>query len=408
MRLAMVFHVALKEILSTLRDRRAIISSLLIPLLILPVLMLGLPLLLGGLFEREQSTVSEIAIEGLSYLPESLKENLEAQNIAFVEATDLESLVREGDFQVALSVASDFQAKLANQEKAELTLYSKRGNLRSELNAAKIADAVDSYSASIIQERLELVGLSQEDLEPISVVTTDASSEAERSSGQLAWLIPFFIAVWTLAGGQVTALDATAGEKERGTLESLLVSPVRRVEVVVGKFLATLAFGLAASIMAILGYIVGGVVLRALFLNRLGDDAGELVAIMGGSLQTTPLSIVLLLLSALLLAALIAALLISITSFARTYKEAQSYVAPLSFIMIIPAIGLQFSDFFGTNILVYCVPIMNALILMDDIVKGQAALLPVLVTWASLAAFSVLLLDFAYRSFKREGVIFRT
>jgi len=240
------------------------------------------------------------------------------------------------------------------------------------------------------------------------VITTDASSEAERSSGQLAWLIPFFIAVWTLAGGQVTALDATAGEKERGTLESLLVSPVRRVEVVVGKFLATLTFGLAASVMAIVGYIVGGVVLRGLFLNRLGDDAGELVAIMGGSLQTTPLSIVLLLLSALLLAALIAALLISITTFARTYKEAQSYVAPLSFIMIIPAIGLQFSDFFGTNILVYCIPIMNALILMDDIVKGQAALLPVLVTWASLAAFSVLLLDFAYRSFKREGVIFRT
>ncbi len=404
----MVFHVALKEILSTLRDRRAIISSLLIPLLILPVVMLGLPLLLGGLFEREQSTVSEIGIEGLSYLPESLKENLEAQNIAFVEATDLENLVREGDFQVALSIASDFQTKLANQEKAELTLYSKRGNLRSELNASKIADAVNSYSASIIQERLELVGLSQEDLEPISVITTDASSEAERSSGQLAWLIPFFIAVWTLAGGQVTALDATAGEKERGTLESLLVSPVRRVEVVVGKFLATLTFGLAASVMAIVGYIVGGVVLRGLFLNRLGDDAGELVAIMGGSLQTTPLSIVLLLLSALLLAALIAALLISITTFARTYKEAQSYVAPLSFIMIIPAIGLQFSDFFGTNILVYCIPIMNALILMDDIVKGQAALLPVLVTWASLAAFSVLLLDFAYRSFKREGVIFRT
>jgi len=107
----MVFHVALKEILSTLRDRRAIISSLLIPLLILPVVMLGLPLLLGGLFEREQSTVSEIGIEGLSYLPESLKENLEAQNIAFVEATDLENLVREGDFQVALSIASDFQTK---------------------------------------------------------------------------------------------------------------------------------------------------------------------------------------------------------------------------------------------------------------------------------------------------------
>lgn len=408
MRLDLVFHVARKEILSTLRDRRAIISSLLIPLLILPIIMLGLPLLLGGLFEREQSTTTEIPVTGLSNLPAELRLSLEEQNIEFLEKTDLETLVREGEYQVALSIPDGFEASLAKAEQPSLTIISKRGNLRSELNAEKIENAVDGFAQNIIAKNLENAGLDLEILNPITIETQDASSEAERSSGQLAWLIPFFIAVWTLAGGQVTALDATAGEKERGTLESLLVSPVRRVEVVVGKFLSTLTFGLAASVMAILGYVLGGIVLRSVFLKQLGDDAGEIVAIMGGSLQTTPLSIVLLLISALLLAALIAALLISITTFARTYKEAQSYVAPLSFLMIIPAIGLQFADFFAKNPLIYLTPILNALILMDDIVKGKAELIPILLTWASLAAFSVLLLDFAYRSFKREGVIFRT
>ena len=408
MRLGMIFHVARKEILSTLRDRRAIISSLLIPLLILPVIMLGLPLLLGGLFEREQSTVTEIPVIGLANLPNDLKLSLEDQNIRFIEETNVEALVREGDYQVALNVPDKFEASLSAGEQVTLTLYSKRGNLRSELNAEKIEDAVETFSESIIEEELKEAGLTLDVLNPITVATQDASSDAERSSGQLAWLIPFFIAVWTLAGGQVTALDATAGEKERGTLESLLVSPIRRVEVVVGKFLSTLTFGLAASVMAILGYVLGGVVLRSVFLKQLGDDAGEIVAIMGGSLQTTPLSIVLLLISALLLAALIAALLISITTFARTYKEAQSYVAPLSFLMIIPAIGLQFADFFAKNPLIYLTPVLNALILMDDIVKGKAEFLPIVLTWLSLAAFSALLLDFAYRSFKREGVIFRT
>ncbi|MEI2421595.1 ABC transporter permease subunit, partial [Arthrospira platensis SPKY2] len=95
-------------------------------------------------------------------------------------------------------------------------------------------------------------------LEPITVVARDASTEAERSSGQLAWLIPFFIAIWTLTGGQMTAIDATAGEKERGTLEVLLVAPVRRAEVVFGKFLAVVLFGLSAAVMAIVGFILGG------------------------------------------------------------------------------------------------------------------------------------------------------
>ena len=408
MRLKLVFHIARREILSALRDRRAMVSSLLIPLLILPLIMLGLPLLLGSLFEREQSSISEIAVTGLDYLPADLKTSLEAQNIRFVETHDLETLVRDGAYQVALAIPEDFIRRLEAGEKANLTLISKAGNLRSELNAAKIESAIDSYSQGIISNRLNAAGLSADVLEPIAVSTLDASSDAERSSGQLAWLIPFFIAVWTLAGGQVIALDATAGEKERGTLEALLVSPVRRIEVVVGKFLATLAFGLAASVMAIIGYVLGGALLRSLFLNRLGEDAEEIVQVLGGSLATTPLAIFLLLITALLLASLISSLLLSISMFARTYKEAQSYVAPLSFVMIIPAIGLQFSDFFGSNIIVYLIPILNALILMDDVVKGQVTLLPVLASWVSLLGFSTLLLDFAFRSFKREGVIFRT
>src|SRR5690606_39668933 len=112
-------------------------------------------------------------------------------------------------------------------------------------------------------------------LEPVTIQTVDASTSRERSSGQLSWLIPFFIAIWTLAGGQMTAIDATAGEKERGTLESLLVAPVRRSEVVVGKWLATMTFGLTAALAAIAGYLVGGMVMRNAFLPRMGAEGGE-------------------------------------------------------------------------------------------------------------------------------------
>jgi sodium transport system permease protein len=409
----MIWFVTSKELLSTLRDRRAIVSSLLIPLLVLPLIMLGLPFALGSFFEREQSNVSEIAVAGLENLPDELKTLLEQNKDNKLSLTPVDTLqppialIQADKYPLVLEVPKTFSQDLA-QNKANLKLYSKAGNTRAQLIASKVQDAVDKFRTSLVAQRLKQVGLDEGVLEPVTVETIDASSQAEKSSGILSWLIPFFIAVWALAGGQVAAIDATAGEKERGTLEALLVSPVRRAEVVVGKFLATLAFGLLASLMAIIGYVSSGLLLRSVFSTRLGSSGDSVVNVLGGSLDVRPLSLLVLVLTALFLAALIASLLMGITLFARSFKEAQSYVAPLSFLFIFPAIGLQLADFFGKNPLIYLVPILNALLLMNEVVKGRIELLPILYTWASLIAFTALLLDFAYRNFRRESVIFRT
>jgi sodium transport system permease protein len=410
MRPRMILAVAVKELLSTLRDRRAIVSSLLIPLLVLPLIMLGLPFALGSFFEQETANVSEIAVAGLENLPPELVDLLKKESIAITETKNPQSskqLIQEGRYAVALNVPATFADDL-EQNTASIELYSKAGNVRAELIAGKVENAVATFRTSLVAERLRQAGLDESVLEPVILETIDASSEAEKSSGVLAWLIPFFIAVWALAGGQVAAIDATAGEKERGTLEALLVSPVRRSEVVVGKFLATLAFGLTASLMAIIGYVVSGLLLKILFSNQLGESGSAIVETLGGSLDVRPLSLLVLVLTALFLASLIAALLMGITMFARSFKEAQSYVAPLSFLFILPAIGLQLADFFGQNPLIYLVPVLNALLLMNEAVKGRTELVPIVLTWVSLSVFTALLLDFAYRSFRRESVIFRT
>jgi sodium transport system permease protein len=407
MNIRTVWHIVKKEWLSTLRDRRAMISSLLIPLLILPVMMLGLPLLLGGLFEREQATTTNIGVLGLEYVDPELKTLLEKQNLQLISSQQPQQDVLQGIFEIGLDIPETFQSDLQSNQ-ATLKLYSKKGNLKSELNASKVEEAVDQYRQSLVKAKLEQQGLAENILEPITIETIDASTKAEKSSGQLAWLIPFFIAIWTLTGGQVTAIDATAGEKERGTLESLLVTPVKRIEIVLGKFLATMGFGLAASSMAILGYVLSGLLLKRLFSSQLGEDGNELVSILGGNFAVTPLRLLLLLLSALLLSGLIASILISVSVYARSFKEAQSYIAPLSMVMVLPAVGLQFADFFGSNPWIYVVPILNVLLLMNDVVRGKLELLPLLLTWGSLIGFTVLLLDVAYRNFRREGVIFRT
>ena len=408
MRLNYVTRVAQKEILSTWRDRRAIISNLLIPLLILPLVMLGLPLIIGGLFQREQSTITELAVSGLEFMPEALQEAIEKENLQLVSVADPLSALQAGAFDLGLIVPAEFKDALANNDTPELELLLKPGSLKSSFNASKLERAVAVFKDALIAERLQGLGLSTGLLSPFEVTQVNASSPAERSSGQLSWLIPFLIAIWTLSGGQMAAIDATAGEKERGTLEALLVSPVRRSEVVLGKFLATLLFGLSAAIMAIIGYVLASSSVRYVANTNLGADAAVITELLGNAMSVGAGAIVLLVMSALLLAGLMAALLISITMFARSFKEAQSYVAPLSMIMILPAVGLQFADLLSLGWLFYTVPILNALLIMDDIVKGSMTLTNLLVCWGCLLGWIIVLLVFAQRSFSREDVIFRS
>ena len=408
MRWAFVRRIAAKEILSTLRDTRAIVSNLVIPLVLLPVVMLGLPLLMGGLFQREATTITELALQGAEHLPAELAAAIEAQAAVLVPVDDAEAAVRADRYPAGLIVEPGFAESIAGGGRGEVVIVVKEANLRAELNAGKLRSAVDAFRRGVVAERLVGAGIDPTVLEPVTVRTRDASTEAERSSGQLAWLIPFFIAIWTLTGGQMTAIDATAGEKERGTLEVLLVTPVRRGEVVVGKFLAVVTFGLSAAIMAIVGFVLGGTVLRRLFLPLIGEQGGEMAAMMGGTLTITPLTILLLVVSSVLMASVVAALLMSVTLFARSFKEAQTYVAPMSFLLIIPAIALQFKDLIGTGSFAYWIPVYNVMILMDDAVKGTTQLGPILTTWGTMVGLIAALLAFAFVSFRREDVLFRT
>lgn len=406
MRPGFVLHIASKEILSTLRDRRAILSNLLIPLLVLPFVMLGLPLVLGGVMQREGETVSELAVSGLENAPAELVTLIEAQNAVLTEVADPFEAVRSGDYQAGFSVPENFAERLEAGEGVPMSVYSRRGNMRSELNATKVTSAVRLYGQSLVAERLAAAGLDPAILEPVSVQAVDASTEAERATGLLSWLIPFFIAIWTLVGGQMTAIDATAGERERGTLEVLLVAPVRRAEVVVGKFLATMASGLTAAFMAIVGFLVGGLVLRGFVAGN--TELADVADVMGGQVSADPVVFGLLVLLAVMLSALTASLLISITTFAKSFKEAQSYVAPLSFVIIIPIFALQFADFLDFGPVIYLVPVLNVMLSMDEAIKGSAGGLTLALALGSSALYAGLLLLLAYGSFRREDVLFRS
>lgn len=405
MRLAMVWPVVKKEIRSTLRDRRAFAGSLLLPLLMFPLLILGVPLLLSRLHKRAEHTVSAIGVAGEADLPATLVKLLEARNVKLVEVSDPLTAVQQGDYQAALGVPGGFAQQIGQGKQVALTLYSKQGNLKSELASGRVRDALSVYQKEVGAARLKAVGLSEHILTPFSVTAIDASPKSKRGQGSAGWLIPFFIIFWMYIGGQATAIDATAGEKERGTLESILTAPIRRIEVVAGKFLAVMAFELAAALLSVLGYVASGLVLHVLKHHGfvlVSLNLGDALAFF------TPYAVIVIALSGVVAAAFLAALLLSICLFAQSFREAQAYLAPLSSVMLILLIALPLSNLLNFGPGIFLVPIFNILLVINEVVAGTPALAHVLLSSASMLVFASLLFIFALRNFQRESVIFRT
>ena len=411
LRWSFVWQVARKELLSTVRDRRALLSSILLPLLLIPLFTVGLPLLLTSALGGQGQERQRVGVIGT--LPAALHARLTTDaagevGVLLVPVSDPVKAVRDGTVQAVLKVTEPLPTR-AGQRAATVQLYAKLGNLKAESGViGKLRGVLNAYNSALVAADLKRRGVPADFLTPVRVQTIDASRPQEAASGQLAFLVPMFLLQFILAGSMATAIDSTAGEKERGTLEVLLVSPIRRAEVVVGKLLATSAAALTSAGFGLIGLLVSGVVSALLLRGGAGKLSGAMNSGgLGGQLSVTPGSLAVLALMALSAALLLSALLIAVSIFARSYKEAQTYITPITLLILLPAVALQFSDFIGRGPLLYAVPVVNAMVVILDVVKGvpntEAALLAVGVN----LLFTGLLVLLAVRSFGREQVIFR-
>ncbi len=415
LRPGMVWQIAARDLLTTLRDRRTLSATILMPLILIPLFTLGLPLLMGNLIGGQQQARQQLGVVGT--LPDGLRRALTTDEklpdgtvtragVELVPVTDPVRAVQDGTVEAALQAAGPLPAR-AGDGTGTLRLYAKLGNLRAQTGAySKVQDVVQQYNRQLTTARLKNLGLGADTLEPVRIQPVDASSAQEQRSGQLAFLIPMLMMQFILAGALATALDATAGEKERGTLESLLVAPVRRAEVVTGKLIATATTALTSAAFSVMGFLLSGLIMRAYQARQPGGVATFTQA-MGGQLTLSAGGVITLLGVAATTALLISSLIILIGIYARTFKEAQTYVAPINLLVVLPAVMLQFADFLKTGPALYAAPLIGGMLAILDTVKGGGepahAALAMLVNLAGTLLFSLL----ALRSFSREEVIFR-
>ncbi|MBO1436535.1 ABC transporter permease [Meiothermus sp. CFH 77666] len=391
-----ILMIARKELLSVVRERRVLFTTLVLPILIMPLLMFGPILLFGSAARQTQENVQKVGVVGV---PAAVLEQLRKARVEPVEIPNPQEAVQNREVEAALVF-----------ENGTYTLYGRLsgGATQSALVVEKVQGALRTYKDQLVAERLRARGIGTEVLEPFRLETKDASREQERAAGLFAFLIPYFLVVFIQMGGMPVAVDATAGEKEKGTLEALLAAPVPLIQILLGKGLAVFVMSLLSTLAAITGLLLGGAVFRNLFAAQLrAVQDGERAAQLGGALALDPLGYLSMLLTAVLFALLIIAIMISLGLYARSFKEAQSYMSPLMLVMIIPILFLQFSDFLKLQDWYFALPFVNVVLALDALVKGSATATQLVITWLSTLLFAGMALYLAYRNFQREDVVFR-
>jgi sodium transport system permease protein len=362
----------------------------------MPVLMFGPILLFGNAARQTQESVQKVGVVGV---PAVVLEELRKARVEPIEIVNPQQAVQNREVEAALVF-----------ENGVYTLYGRLsgGATQSALVVEKVQNALSTYKDQVVAEQLRAKGVSPEVLEPFQVETKDASREQEQAAGLFAFLIPYFLIVFIQSGGMPVAVDATAGEKEKGTLEALLAAPVPLVQILLGKGLAIFVMSLLSTFATIAGLLLGGGVFRNLFAVQIQavQNGGNAVQL-GGALALDPLGYLSIVLTAVLFALLVIAIMISLGLYARTFKEAQSYMSPLMLVMIIPILFLQFSDFLKLQDWYFALPFVNVILALDAIVKGAATTAQLGTTWVTTLLYAGMALSLAYRNFQREDVIFR-
>ncbi|MYC67633.1 MAG: ABC transporter permease [Acidobacteriia bacterium] len=386
---AALLVVLRKELVDGLRDRRSLISVL-APLALLPVLLfVGMSQATEAVERARQITVPVIGAEHASELTEWLDQQA---GIEIEQGPDQpREAVRNGEVDFVLVIPKDFAERFAKSETAEVEIILEGMDRGLDRAVGRVRDLIRGYSRGIADQRLIVRGISPEVARPVRVETIELATQQQRTA-MLIGFMPLILVMGIFVGGLQIAIDSTAGERERGSLEPLLVIPVPRLSIIGGKWLAATAFSLAS---AVLTAALMGIGLEYSPLQRLGlrlELDGGVMALMVAAIVPLAFSVT--------------ALQMVVATLARSYKEAQSYV---SFLMLLPMLPLALTMNSPIEDATWrlLVPVLAQQQLIQGAIGGEGvALVDFGVTVLMAAAFAGVCLWLTSDLFRRERIVF--
>lgn len=405
MKLVTIGIVYRKEMLDMLRDRRTLISMIVVPLLLMPVLIFGMAAMAAKLIDRAQRESAAIMLLGAQHAPSLAEQLRETEGFEVVPpAGDYARRIEDKELRAAVEFPPGFEEQLSTDEQPSplrVKIYHYEGELRSTFAVRNLQEILRDYRDRVVEQRLAARQLSPDILEPFKTEEENVASPEKVGGARLGGLIPYIVILLSLTGAMYPAIDLTAGEKERGTIETILASPVSRGALAAGKFLAVLTASLATVLLS-LASMVGTMTLVAPmgdFRTRSGAplfqfafSAKAIAAVLGMILP---------------LAVMFSAALLAIALLAKSFKEAQSYISPLMIVVILPAVAAVLPGI-ELDARLSLVPILNVSLVSKDILTGTYQWNYIAIIFVSSCVYAAAALGIAAAAFKRESVLFRT
>lgn len=397
--MAQVTTIWLKELRDNFRDRRTLTTALLMPLLIMPLILIGTFKLSESQVKSAQKKVALIGVAHEVDAPTLVRALNTAPNMRVVKFSgSYQQAIEAGTINVYLDVPADFESNLLANTPVPITVYEKSSNYNSSLVVQRVTNALDAFNRTQAEQKLAAVHISSDVLQSIVPRMSDISTPEERGGFFASMLLPMFIVLFAIIGGMYIAIDVSAGEKERKTLEPLLYAPVAHGKVVAGKFLAVATMAIITIILS-LGSLYAS--FKLVPPPNMGIGTGNLV------ITLTMPTLLLMLGIGVILAVMFSGLLLSVAIFAKSYKEAQNYISPFYILAIIPVSLANAIPGFKASLPFFLIPGVNATFVMKEALMGTFIASHIYLTIGSLIVFALLGIIIASRIYSRESILFR-
>ncbi len=434
MRWDIIWTIYRKELLESLRDRRTLFTMMVLPVLIYPVLILGMSKLTDVQEAASEARPSRVSVWGAAPpallerlkagrdvelvnrepMPESLRKGVDSGAVAPPRVREAAQAIEKKDAKdpnpppeadhpavvaarplvlgrkvdAVLLVWPGFETALDQGGLGHVSVLYDSVRTDSEKARNRLDNALDEYRKTALAGREGAHKLPPGFTRAVDRHDQNVASTARRSGRMLGTILPFMLIMMSLVGGFYSAIDLTAGEKERGTMQTLLCAPLRPSEIISGKFLAVWT-------IALIGTLANVGSLAATFAR---------ITIPGGDIHVSPSAYVLAFLMLAPVSFMVTALYLAVAAMARDFKDGQNYLTPLMMGLMLP-MGITMAPGIELNAWTAFVPVINIALLIKSLFIGEVRPETIFLTAVASAAYAVLPLLFAARVFARESVL---
>jgi sodium transport system permease protein len=420
-----VWVIFRREVRDQIRDRRTLFMIFVLPIMLYPILGIGV-VQFSTAFEQKERTVLVIGAKNLPENPPLINSKgdgfasmlfdspAEAGRLKVEFPTDetpwlnpeyRRQAVRGGLADAILPIPADLRQRLATIESEQLPINYDSTDERSQITYLRLKEVLARWKEAVVAARREHDKLPPSYTDPFQIKAEDSASASEQGVSVWAKLFPFLLVMMSLTGAFYPAIDLCAGEKERGTMETLLISPASRAEIVLGKFFTVVLASVMSALLNIVSMGLTGVQLARQVSAMRPADPQNLSAALAPPSLTAAFWMILLLIP---LSVFFSAVCLSLAVLARSMKEGQYYMTPL-YLVCLPLIFLTLAPGIELNLFYSLVPVTGVSLLLRALILGDYTVawrffVPVLIP---TVVYGAIALRWAIDQFQREDVLFR-